>query len=70
MKARTRKAIDRMLTRAIPTAPLDVRIRWCQRLTWVRLLKNPRKALREARKLVVEAQPLMKPYEVAAWMKL
>jgi hypothetical protein len=71
MKNRTLKAIERMLCRAIPTAPIAVEYKWFTRLNWVRFdIKQNRTAMREARKLVSEAQPLMSRYEVSLWQKI
>jgi hypothetical protein len=69
MKARTRKAIDRMLTRAIPTAPTDGN--WFVDLNHVRFrTPNGRQALRKARAMVAEARPFMKPHELLKWRNL
>ena len=69
MKARTRKAIERMLCRAIPTAPTEGK--WFADLNHVRFrTPNARQALRKARAMVAEARPFMKPYELLRWQNL
>jgi hypothetical protein len=69
MKARTRKAIDRMLTRAIPTAPTDGN--WFVDLNHVRFrTPNGRQALRKVRAMVAQARPFMKPHELLKWRNL
>jgi hypothetical protein len=69
MKSRNRKAIERLLTRAIPTAPTDGD--WFVRLNHVRFdIPDGRQALRKARAMVAEARPFMKPHELLKWRNL
>ena len=68
MTSRTRKAIERMMTRAIPTAPIGAN--WFAELNNVFLKRSNRSAMGKARALVRKAMPLMKPYDAEQWMKL
>jgi hypothetical protein len=71
MKSRTIKSIERMLGRAIPTAPIDASTGWFSRLNHVRFdTPNTRTALRLARGMVNEARPLMNRYQMAQWQKI
>lgn len=70
MKSRTKKAIERMLARAVPTSP-DGGSNWYQRVNRVRFDEpSGRTAMRKARGLVDEARPLMTRYEIAQWQKI
>lgn len=71
MTSRIRKAIERMLSKGVPTAPLSVKVIWFARANDVRFSQLPnRVALRRARKLLQEAEPIMSPYQAAQWLKL
>ena len=70
MKSRVKKAIERMLARAVPTSP-DGDTNWYHRVNRVRFDEpSGRTAMHQARGLVDEARPLMSRYQIAQWQKL